>query len=251
MALSDHIVGGTKMSVGAIDNIDRVSATLRAAEIVQSLEEEIALGELRPRERLVEEELVERFGAKRHVVRQALVDLETMGIVQRLPNKGATVRDFTPKEVEDIYMVRELVERRAAELVTLPAPPKLIAQLTRIHNAHRAAARRRDLRVVFRQNLLFHRTFFAACKVPPLVEVIEQFALKAHAIRSYTIGHPDLLDQVCRDHEQMIEYMRRGDRGRLMALVTAHIQPAKRAYLEAAGYPRAQAMQPAARKAGN
>jgi DNA-binding GntR family transcriptional regulator len=248
--LSEHMVAGS-MSVGVTENVDRVSATLRAAEIVQSLEEEIALGELRPRQRLVEEELVERFHAKRHVVRQALVDLETMGVVQRLPNKGATVRDFTPNEVEDIYMVRELVERRAAELVTLPASPKLIAQLTRIHSAHRAAAKRRDLRVVFRQNLLFHRTFFAACDVPPLVEVIEQFALKAHAIRSYTIGHPDLLEQVCRDHEQIIEFMRFADRARLIALVTAHIQPAKRAYLEAAAYSRARVMPSTGRKARN
>jgi DNA-binding GntR family transcriptional regulator len=184
----------------------------------------------------VEEELVARFGAKRHVVRQALVDLEIMGVVQRLPNKGAKVRDFSPKEVEDIYLVRELLERRAAELIPLPAPIEVISQLTRIHNTHLAAVKRRDPRAVFRQNLLFHRTFFAACAVPPLVEVIEQFAMKAHAIRSYTISHPNLLKQVCRDHAQMIEIMRGADRRNLIELVNAHIQPAKQAYLSAARY---------------
>lgn len=224
------------MTVVFPETTDRTSATSRAAEIVRCLEEEIAFGDLRPRERLVEEELVGRFGAKRHVVRQALIDLEIMGVVQRLPNKGAKVRDFSHKEVEDIYLVRELLERRAVELLQLPAPIKVISELTRIHATHLAAVKRRDLRTVFRQNLLFHRTFFAACAVPPLVEVIEQFAMKAHAIRSYTISHPNLLKQVCNDHAQMIELMRGSDRGKLIELVNAHIQPAKQAYLSAAGY---------------
>ena len=60
-----------------------------AGEIAGALEEEIALGHLAPRERLVEEELAERFQVKRHVIRQALADLDAMGIIVRQPNRGA------------------------------------------------------------------------------------------------------------------------------------------------------------------
>src|ERR1043165_9801722 len=56
------------------------------ADIVQRLEEEIALGLLSPRERLVEDDLLARFNVKRHVVRQALAELELMGMVIRRPN---------------------------------------------------------------------------------------------------------------------------------------------------------------------
>ena len=212
------------------------SATDRALVVVRALEEEIALGHLRPRERLTEEDLAARFDVKRHVIRQALLELETMGIVVRQPNRGATVRDFRAEDVENIYLVRELVERRAAELIPLPGAPKLVAALRRIHKSHCAAVARRDLRRVFRDNLLFHSTFFAACGVPPLAEAIEQFALRAHAIRSYTIGDPDLLARVCEDHARLIDLLARGDREGLVALVTAHIQPAKAAYLRSAGF---------------
>ena len=208
------------------------SAMDRALAVVRALEEEIALGQLRPRERLTEEDLAIRFQAKRHVVRQALVELEAMGIVVRQPNKGATVRDFQPEEVENIYLVRELVERRAAELIALPCEPDVLRRLREIHESHCAAAGRGDLRRVFRENLLFHRTFFAACRVPPLVEVIEQFALRAHAIRSYTIGDPGLLARVCEEHAGMIELLAGGRRDELIELVNAHIQPAKEAYLK-------------------
>src|SRR5690349_12367591 len=87
-------------------------------DIVQRLEEEIALGLLRPRERLVEDDLLARFNVKRHVVRQVLAELEMMGMVTRRPNRGAAVRDFTTLEVEHIYFVRDILERAAVEVMT-------------------------------------------------------------------------------------------------------------------------------------
>jgi DNA-binding GntR family transcriptional regulator len=202
------------------------------AAVVSTLEEEIALGQIGPRERLIEEELAKRFDIKRHVARQALVELESMGIVVRQPNRGAAVRDYSSAEVEQLYVVRTLVETCAAGLVTLPAPPTLLRQLTAIHERHFAAVKMGDLRRVFRANLLFHKMFFAACGNASLVEVIEHLAMKAHAIRSYSIGNPDLLALVCSEHAMMIKLLKGNDRKRLVALVGQHIQPAKNAYLQ-------------------
>jgi DNA-binding GntR family transcriptional regulator len=202
------------------------------AEVVRTLEEEIALGKIGPRERLIEEELTQRFDIKRHVARQALAELETMGIVVRQPNKGAAVRDYSSADVEQLYVVRTLVETCAAGLITLPAPPALVRELTAIHARHRAAVKKGDLRRVFRENLLFHKTFFAACGNASLVEVIEHLAMKAHAIRSYSIGNPDLLVLVCSEHAMMIRLLKGSDRKPLVALVGQHIQPAKNAYLQ-------------------
>jgi len=204
------------------------------AEIVGALEEEIALGQIGPRERLVEEELAQRFEIKRHVARQALADLETMGIVVRQPHRGAAVRDYSVAEIEQLYVVRTLVETCAASLLKLPAPPALVRELTAIHERHCAAVKKGDLRRVFRENLLFHKTFFAACGNATLVEVIEYLALKAHAIRSYSIGDPDLLALVCSEHAKMIKLLKGSERKRLVALVGEHIQPAKKAYLQLA-----------------
>ncbi len=200
-------------------------------EVVRALEEEIALGLIGPRARLVEEELTQRFAVKRHVARQALADLETMGLVVRQPYRGAMVRDYSVAEIEQLYLVREMVEGRAAELIPLPASAALIGQLSVIHGRHCAAVAAGDLRSVFRENLLFHRTFFAACGNVPLAEVIEHLAMKVHAIRSYSIGNPATLAAVCKEHAEFIALLQRRDRKRLVALVSQHIQPAKEAYL--------------------
>src|SRR5450830_632256 len=91
-------------------------------QAVRILEEEIVLGFLHPRERLVEDDLLERFGLKRHVVRQVLVELERMGLVERKRNIGALVKAYTAKEVEDLYAVRELLECQCVRLIRFPVP---------------------------------------------------------------------------------------------------------------------------------
>jgi DNA-binding GntR family transcriptional regulator len=210
---------------------ERVSSAHRAAEIAAVLEEDVALGHLRPRERLLEDELARRFAAKRHVIRMALATLTDMGVIVHQANKGAAVREFELDEVEQLYQVRELVERRAAELIPLPAPEGLIRQLTAIHARHTAAVAKDDLRLVFRHNLLFHRVLFAACGNLYLVGVVEQFAMRTHAIRSYTIGDRHLLARVCQEHAAMIACLEKADRGGLVRTVVDHLRPAKDAYL--------------------
>ena len=216
------------------ENSEKPEPQIGINEIVAMLEEEIALGKIGPRERLVEEELAARFDVKRHVARQALADLESMGLVVRQPHRGAAVRDYGVAEIEQLYTARQLVECYAAGLIALPAPAPLIEALEAIHERHRAAVAQGDLRRVFRENLLFHKTFFVACGNVPLVEVIEMLAMKTHAIRSFSIGDPDLLAAVCREHAEMISLLQGENRERLVELVGQHLQPAKNAYLKLA-----------------
>jgi DNA-binding GntR family transcriptional regulator len=205
--------------------------------IVRSLEEEIVLGRLRPRERLLEEELAKRFDAKRHVIRAALAELEVLGIVVRQPNRGAAVRDFTPQEVEQIYDVRQVLEGHAASIMPLPASPELLDKLRTIHRRHSKAVDDHEPRTVFRANLEFHRVLFAACGNPYLAEQIDQLATRAHAIRFHAISDPGLVNRAREEHGRMIEYLEQGDRERLVELVAAHIQPSKDAYLRFADTP--------------
>src|SRR5258708_37944469 len=67
------------------------------------LEEDIVLGRLQPRERLVEQDLADRFGTHRAAVRQALFDLDKKGLINRVPNAGALVRSLSPHPVPRTY----------------------------------------------------------------------------------------------------------------------------------------------------
>ena len=66
------------------------------ADIVQSLDEDIVFGVFYPKQKLTEDELLTRFGVKRHVIREVLAQLNVMGLVERLPNRGAYVLRVDP-----------------------------------------------------------------------------------------------------------------------------------------------------------
>ena len=200
--------------------------------VVKTLEHDIIFGRLHPRERLIEDELIERFSAKRHTIRTALNKLEQMGIIIRRRNRGAIVRDFTDLEVDHIYEMRELLQKFAAEKIPLPAPDELVAELTAIHEAHSSAVKDSDLPKVYDLNNQFHDTLFSSCGNPYLVETINHLSWLAHNIRSYRIGDPENLERARQEHGQMIEALKRGDRKGLVDLCLDHILPSKQAYMQ-------------------
>ncbi len=208
-------------------------AAVSAAHIVESLEEDIVFGRVHPRERLIENDLMDRFGAKRHVVRQALAELERIGLAERPPGRSVTVKDLTPAEVEQIYAMRELLETAAAQWMPLPANQELLAQLSAIQAEHEDAAARRDLASVFRINIAFHQALFSQCGNRHLTEQIELFGKKAHAVRSFSITRTENLQNAGHDHWEIIRALREGDRQALVALCREHIQVSKTAYIEA------------------
>jgi len=204
--------------------------------MVGTLEEEIVLGWLQPRERLVEDDLIQRFGSKRHLVREAIFELERMGLVERVPNKGAFVRSLDPQEVKQVYDVRIVLETFAAELIPLPALPEITRDLRAIQQRHAAAVNGGDPRAAFHANMAFHNAIFAACGNAHLVDLIQQSAKKVHGARSLTAVDPVYLRRACDEHWAMIEAMESGDRPRLKHLFRDHILPSRDVYLERFGW---------------
>ncbi|MDB5758180.1 MAG: GntR family transcriptional regulator [Burkholderia sp.] len=199
--------------------------------MTQVLEEEIVLGVLHPRERLVEDELMARFSTKRHIVRQALADMEKQGLVQRKKNSGAQVRALSPREVVEIYALREILETSSVKLISLPVPPKRLAPLIAIQKLHTAAVRANDPRAVFRANLAFHAALHALSGNETLIEAIAEYARRTYPVRLSTLVAPEYLRRARQDHEDIIKALRVGDQERLVDLCASHLRPSRDTYL--------------------
>lgn len=201
--------------------------------IAARLEEDIVLGRRHPRERLVEQELCDRFDTHRGDVRLALFELEKKGLIARVPNRGATVRDLTPQEVREIYAVREELEVMAARILPLPVAAADLAKLDELQKRHSAAVDAGDMLTVFHTNMQFHQTMFSLCGNACLIETIEQLAQKVRVIRSSANADAAVLDQARRDHLKMIEALKGYARDDLVALTRRHLKAAPEAYARA------------------
>ncbi|MEO8740880.1 MAG: GntR family transcriptional regulator [Casimicrobiaceae bacterium] len=224
-ALTREIRTGKGMPVNVL------SEALR--KLVEELETDIVFGRLHPRERLVEDELVARFGAKRHIIRQVLVELERMGLVSRPRNRGATVADFTPDEVEQIYGVRRLLETGAAAQIPTPLNAVQLDGLRTIQRKHDQAVESGNSLGAFRANNDFHRLLFSTCGNAYLSAAISDFAQKTHVIRSFSVARPEYLRQARDEHWAMIKALKSGDRKQLVSLCSNHLDISKLPYIEA------------------
>jgi DNA-binding GntR family transcriptional regulator len=89
---------------------------LRRQNLVESLLADVFQGRLRAGEHLVTRELAERFGVSHTPIREALIALAGIGIVDLLPNRGAVVRRVTAGEVREVCQVRQVLECTATRL---------------------------------------------------------------------------------------------------------------------------------------
>ena len=121
------------------------------AELIATrLEEDIVLGRRHPRERLIEQDLCQQFNTHRADVRLAFFELEKKGIIQRIPNRGAMVRDLSPQELCGNTCLIETIEQLAQKVYGIRsyanAYPDALDRARRDHVAMIAALRtsRRD-----------------------------------------------------------------------------------------------------------
>jgi DNA-binding GntR family transcriptional regulator len=197
--------------------------------LVAVLQEEIVLGRIAPGARLIEEELAERFHTKRHVLREAFVELERFGLIERRPNRGASVRQLTIEDVNQIYAVREILERAAAQQMLFNK--KHYHAIEAAQKRHDAAVDAGDAKAVFRANFEFHEALFAACGNPYLAAAIDDFRRKTQVVWSYAIVKPEYFRNAQREHRAMLKALRDGDRKRLIELCAGHLDISRQAYL--------------------
>lgn len=211
-----------------------------AVRIAESVEEDILFGRLRPRERLIEDELIARFATTRHIARQALTELERMGVAVRIRNKGAIVRDFSRNEVEEITAVREVLHAHAAALIPLPADKALLARMEKLQRAHSEAVAKADPGRIHRANSAFHDALFAACGNAYLVQTIRDYAQLSLAFRCQLMTSSWHAQRARDEHLAMIRALKSGDRKTLQRLCVEHIRPSKQVYMTLQGWTDAE-----------
>jgi DNA-binding GntR family transcriptional regulator len=85
----------------------------RRMALVQSVLTEVLNGHWKPGQHLVGQELADRYGVSQTPIREALITLAGIGVVDLLPNRGAVVRQVTVQEVREVCQVRRVLECEA------------------------------------------------------------------------------------------------------------------------------------------
>lgn len=100
-------------------------------DVVERLIVAIFQGAHREGDRLVVQKLAEGFGVSPTPIREALVQLASVGLVKLLPHRGAVCCPFGPRQLRQMYQVRRVLEAEAARNACGRVPEEALRELRR------------------------------------------------------------------------------------------------------------------------
>jgi DNA-binding GntR family transcriptional regulator len=205
-------------------------SSINSLRIAKELESDILSGHIKPRERLIEMDLISRFGVSRTVIREVLKSLEAKGIVRATPYRGVMVADLTSDEIEEIYFLRIELEKIAARLVLKHITGKEINHL-KIFLKELERHLRKQTPQMIEADSEFHRMIFKACHNRYLYEMIDYLRTKAHIVRYNAWSLPHRIEQSILEHREMIKAIENRDLPQLEKLVLNHLTFSKNSYM--------------------
>jgi DNA-binding GntR family transcriptional regulator len=205
-------------------------SSVNSIRVTKEIEEAILSGQFKPRERLIEMDLISKFGVSRTVIREALKGLEAKGLVRTTPYRGAVVADLTVDEIEEIYFVRAELEKIAARLVLKHITPAEIKQLKKLFKEVERHFREKTNQMI-EADSEFHRAIFRACHNSYLYEMIDFLRTKAHIVRFNAWSLPHRIEESILEHRMMIKTIEKRDLEELEKLVLQHLAFSKNSYL--------------------
>lgn len=190
--------------------IDKYAAPLRR-QVLDELRQSIIAGRLAPGARLVERELIAMMGVSRTVVREALRQLESEGLISIIPNKGPVVRELTLAEAKDLYSIRAVLEGLAARRFVENANDNHVEELQKALGATAEAYEKGDPALILETKNRFYDVLFEGAGSETLSSMIGMLHVRIWRWRAMGLSHPQ------RSHERSKESVE-GLRGVLAAI---------------------------------
>lgn len=191
--------------------------------LVAPLREMILNGELRPGDKVPEEELCARFGVSRTPIREALKVLAAEGVLQILPHRGAIVAQITKAQIDELFPIMAALERLAGGLACARASDREIARIRRLHDAMMAHYRAGNEPAYLQHNRLIHEAIFDLAGNDTLSAFFQQILIRINACRFILRKNAKHWRKAMAEHEEIIKALEARDGQRLAELLDAHV----------------------------
>lgn len=206
--IGSSLVDGNQRT-SSLRTITRVSLKDTA---VQHICQAIECGELQAGEILTELGLARKLGVAQPTIREALLELEFKGFVERTASRKPRVTLLTRRSIEEIYLVRTRLETLAVEIVAAQTSPQLQACEEHLLEME-SAAKNGVFREFWYADLNFHRALWAASQNECVENSLERIVPKlfAFAIIRHSHEDPMQLKRSYELHRRLLDALAAGD----------------------------------------
>lgn len=185
----------------------------------------IVEGRFVPGQRLIARDLTEEFQISRGAVREAFRRLAAEGLVDLIPNRGATVRRLSRRQMDELFQIRECVEGLAAGLAASQIDEGDNRRIfTEVWEKVRPTGQELPWNIFIENNRLYHRTIVEIGGNALLSDLIVNLQLPVVMIqvgRAMRTEHANLSHA---DHLAIAEAIFAGDQAAAEAAMRKHVR---------------------------
>ncbi|MCU1406358.1 MAG: GntR family transcriptional regulator [Glaciihabitans sp.] len=202
-------------------------------DLAARIREKIMSGEIPIGAPLRQAELAEAFGISRTPVREALRQLQSGGLIEVVPNRGAVVRVPVPWEVREVYEIRAELEalaaRRSVERLDPPKIAELRAVNDRMYQRSLAAAAAGTTGSPFANNDgsndAFHTLVYEASGNTRLARMLAEIndAFPRNVSALVLIDNPRHRDENFAEHRELVDALEAGDADKAANIMRSHV----------------------------
>ena len=198
-----------------------VNANLLRQQVRDLLLQRIGDGQLEPGQRIIESKIAEELGVSSVPVREALLELVAMGVLDSAAHRGVRVREVRIPDTIEAFEVRGALEALAARKAAKRLRGRC-EQLKAIAQEIVAAAQQRDFGAYQHHNQVFHRTFVEASGIAVLVKVWDSlgFEIRTRLTMDYLTTVAPV--EIAVEHIPIVEALDQGRAEEAASLLASH-----------------------------
>lgn len=197
-------------------------STLRN-DVSRKIRESIFSNELKPGERIVETKLAKELGVSQSPVREAIRELELMGIIESKPYLGTFVKKLTTKDIRDAYKVRTYLEMLAVSEAIKYITETDLEKMGELLKDMRTAAKNQSTSEFVKMDICFHRLIIKISDNHLLMKMWNIVNLGQWTSVTTKISGRSLLELASR-HEALVESLKAKDAEKASKCIKLHIE---------------------------
>jgi DNA-binding GntR family transcriptional regulator len=202
---------------------DPNSRATRARAIQASLADDIVHGRIRPGQPLDETRLAQAFGVSRTPVREAIRQLEAIGLAEARPHRGAVAAKITERRIDEMFVVMADLEALCARLSANAMIPRERRELEELHRAAGAIVSTGTMADYVEANDEFHETIYAGAHNEFLAELTLSVRSRLAPFRHAQFENVGRIARSHAEHGSVVEAILQGDGERAAAEMREHI----------------------------
>jgi DNA-binding GntR family transcriptional regulator len=204
----------------------------KRGQTLATLRKRIVEGDYPQGLKLIEQDLAQEFGTSRPMLREILSDLENLGLVEKLPNRGTTVRRISSQSLLEIMEIREVLEGLAARLAAKNSQPEDWQDLAKeFGGPFEQLVKNQEFEKYLELISTFRDRMVAAARSEELSKLIFSMYAKIQIIQRRIVILPGRIQQAIEEHRAVLAAIMEGNPEKAEKMKRLNMKTARR-YLE-------------------